>query len=217
MNEDLNPNLALMAGILTRGSIHLIEVAGVKGAVYSCTKPFHLTNAGDYARWLSDSALQERSFKVADKLAWRANGENKFLRMITAQFEINAPRTWWSHFDTYKVGTVAQSESTMHSLAKQPLSIDQCEIGTLQETVASFNALLASKASIDVLKYNLPEGFLQSRVVTISYASLQTMWYQRYVQERLGWWKVFLGMYDCLPYSRWLHKKDDSMQNRFRA
>jgi hypothetical protein len=213
---DTNNRAQWQTDMPTRGGIWIHNVTGITNAIYSCTKPFHLTKPGDYKSWLEDEECLERSYRVAGKLAWRNNGESKFLRMIHCNMEINAPRAWWSHVDTYKVGTVAQSESTMHNLSKQPLTIEQCEVGTTQETVDRFNALLDTKPGIDVIKYNLPEGFLQARVVDFSYASIQTMWYQRHVQERLGWWKVFLSVIPTLPHADWLCKTDDSMKERFR-
>ena len=211
-------NLLTLQPICTRGGVWLHSVSGVSHALYSCTKPFGRTKPGGYYDWYDNPEAIEKSTKVADKLAWRANGENKFLRMIHANMEIRAPRYWWSHFDTYKIGTAAQSESTMHSLSKQFMIWDtDCEIGTRKEAVNLFNTLLEEKADITVLKSNLPEGFLQSRVVSISYASLQTMWYQRHTQERLDWWKVFLNIFPQFPYHQWLYKDDNSMQNRFRV
>lgn len=207
----------LMYSASTRGGVWLHEVVGVAHAVYSCTKPFFLTTAGTYDTFLDDLALKDKAYTIADKLAWRNNGESKFLRMIMANMEIRAPRAWWSHYDTYKIGTVAQSESTMHALSKRDLLLVDCEIGTSIHSIQAFNEIRDDPThTIDELKYALPEGFLQSRVVTISYAALQTAWYQRHVQERLGWWKTFLTILPLLPHSQWLYKTDDSKRNRFR-
>ncbi len=215
MNDILTPVNLLevldLTGKVTRGAIYLHEVVGIRHAVYSCTKPYFITGIGDYATFDFPAALN-----IADKLAWRANGENKFLRMIHANMEIYAPRDFWSHWDTYKIGVVAQSESTMHGLKKQGLNILQCEVGTTTTAVQNLNDVIASGASITEIKHNLPEGYLQSRVVNVSYAALQNMWYQRHVQETFGWWDYFLSTFTYFPYDQWIHKTDKSMTGRYR-
>jgi hypothetical protein len=80
---------------MSNGGIWLLNDIDVKPAVYACTKPFRLTDPGDYNQMRDED--WERAFKIADKLARKNNGENKFLRMIHVTLEINAPRNWWSH------------------------------------------------------------------------------------------------------------------------
>lgn len=198
----------------TKGGIWVIGVYGILGAVYSCTKPFFLTSAGDYKRWEETGEAVDKAYSIADKLAWRTNGENKFLRMIHVQLEVKAPRAWWSHFDTYKVGTVAQSESTMHMLRKRGVQDTDFEMGTTMDAQDALKQILATQADITVIKYNLPEGFLQTRVLDFNYATLQTIWYQRHVQEKLGWWPIFLRLCDVLPHNEWLRKSERTSVNR---
>lgn len=198
----------------TKGGIWVIGVYGILGAVYSCTKPFFLTSAGDYKKWEETGEMVDKAYSIADKLAWRTNGENKFLRMIHVQLEVKAPRAWWSHYDTYKVGTVAQSESTMHTLKKRGVVEDDFETGTSLYSIHALQAVLSADAPISEIKYNVPDGFLQSRVLDLNYANLQTMWYQRHTQEKLNWWKTFLALCDVLPHPEWIRKVDATGRSR---
>lgn len=137
---------------------------------------------------------RERALVRAPKLAPMDGGHNKFLRQIQLWVDIEAPRCWWSEFDTYKVGTVANSESSMHTLAKRPPTIFDFEDGTASSVVDAFIAVWhTSKADITALKMNLPEGFLQRRMVTMNYANLRNIIAQR-TGHRLKVWHTFIDL-----------------------
>jgi len=134
----------------------------------------------------------ERALKRAPLLAPMDAGHNKFLRQIELWIDIEACRAWWSEFDTYKVGTVANSESTMHTLSKRPPSFDDFEEGTHEDIVFTFMRVWEmAKGDVTTLKMNLPEGFLQRRMVTMNYAVLRNIIDQR-DGHRLKWWGVFI-------------------------
>lgn len=134
----------------------------------------------------------EKAEARAPKLCHLGAGHNKFLRQITLWVEIEAPRCFWSEFDTYKVGTVAQSESTMHTLAKRPPTFEDFEPGTPAAAVVAFIVAWPDiKHDVTLLKLALPEGFLQRRVVTMNYAVVQAVVEQR-LGHRLKFWKLFI-------------------------
>lgn len=134
-----------------------------------------------------------RAVKRSELLAPMDAGHNKFLRQIVLWVDIEACRAWWSEFDTYKVGTVANSESTMHTLSKRQATYDDFEEGTDKFVIDMFNGLLAAhKGDINVIKMNLPEGYLQRRMVTLNYDNLRNMIQQR-EGHRLKWWAVFIN------------------------
>jgi hypothetical protein len=135
---------------------------------------------------------RQRAQTRAVLLAPKDQGHNKFLRQIHLWVDIEASRAWWSEFDTYGVGVVRQSESTMHTLSKRPPTVQDFEEGTSQTVVDAF-ALewQLFKGDINRLKMNLPEGFLQRRMVTMNYASLKNVIEQR-LGHRLKWWQVFI-------------------------
>lgn len=133
-----------------------------------------------------------RAISRAAKLAPMGGGHNKFLRQVQLWIDVEAARAWWSEFDTYKVGVVANSESTMHRLAKRPPTFDDFEEGTLRTTVLEFIRVWNyHKDDINILKMNLPEGFLQRRMVTMNYENLRNVIAQR-KGHRLKWWGVFI-------------------------
>lgn len=136
---------------------------------------------------------RERALKRAPLLAPMDAGHNKFLRQICLWIDIEASRAWWSEFDTYKVGTVANSESTMHTLAKRGPVPDDFEEGTHWRVIDAFiDVWKESKGDINVLKMNLPEGFLQRRMVTMNYGVLRNIIAQR-TGHRLKWWDHFIN------------------------
>jgi hypothetical protein len=133
-----------------------------------------------------------KAIKRAELLAGKGAGHDKFLRQIQLWIDIEASRAWWSEFDTYKVGTVANSESTMHKLAKRQPTIDDFEDGSHLVVVNAFCAIWrAHKDDINIIKMNLPEGYLQRRMVTMNYANLRNIIEQR-TGHRLKLWGVFI-------------------------
>ena len=134
-----------------------------------------------------------RAEKRAPLLAPMDAGHNKFLRQIELWVDIEASRAWWSEFDTYKVGTVANSESTMHTLAKRGPLPEDFEEGTHWKVIDAFiDVWLQAKGDINTLKMNLPEGFLQRRMVTLNYGVLRNIIAQR-TGHRLKWWAFFIN------------------------
>lgn len=135
---------------------------------------------------------RERAEKRAALLAPKDGGHNKFLRQIQLWVDVEASRAWWSEFDTYGVGVVRQSESTMHTLSKRPPTAADFEEGTNPRMIEAFIADWAdTKGDINRLKMGLPEGFLQRRIVTMNYAALKNVIVQR-LGHRLKWWQVFI-------------------------
>lgn len=135
---------------------------------------------------------KERAEKRAPLLAPLDAGHNKFLRQICLWIDIEAPRSFWSEFDTYKVGTVANSESTMHKLAKRPPIYEDFEEGTTKQTMDCFISQWQDlKGDITSLKENLPEGYLQRRMVTMNYGVLRSIFSQRN-EHRYKRWSSFI-------------------------
>ena len=136
--------------------------------------------------------------RVAMKLGKHDGGHNKFLESITIAIDINAPRFWWSEFDTYRAGVTKQSESTMHTLEKENLTQDNFEYKINETYLQYLNNELEynrskqtkNKNFISEIKNALPEGFLQRRIVTTNYKTLRNIYLQRQY-HRLPQWKQF--------------------------
>ena len=96
--------------------INLIEVSGFKGAIHGMRNPMNSWRLNDSLENDFGFVLGENDMKLAKNLIKGGSEHRKFLRMIHVQFDLNLPRYVWSEFDTYKIGTVANSCSTMHKL-----------------------------------------------------------------------------------------------------
>lgn len=123
--------------------------------------------------------------------------ERKFLRSIMVWIYIQAPRCFWSEYDTYTVGVTKQSSSTMHTLDKRPVVQADFEYGVQEPIINAFNSALANYKdtqhvdykNITILKNNLPEGWLQERVICTNYEVLRNILNQR-EGHRLKYWFV---------------------------
>lgn len=141
---------------------------------------------------LSLSFNSKPSARVASRLAHRQGGHNKFLESMVVYLDVTAPRYWWQQFDTYRVGTTKQSESTMHTLLKHELTRDDFEGGIQSDILKILNWHLKQQ-QFDQVKRHLPESFLQRRIVCTNYKVLQNMEFQRRY-HKLPEWQLFLDV-----------------------
>lgn len=160
-------------------------------ALFGLGLSYGLTSGYDFYNFEWRKLFYRRLERVSQRCAQRGNGEEKFLRMIQIWADITAPRFWWAEFDTYKVGTVALSESTMHTLGKRPLTPEDFETPIEPDYLDTLNSALRSDNAIDFNKGMLPEGFLQRRIVNFNYAVLANMIRQR-SKHKLPQWRQFL-------------------------
>lgn len=147
---------------------------------------------------------------------------SKFMRMIHVQVAITAPLYWWKEFDTYKVGTVANSTSTMHKLASTPITKDCFEMDDFQDfDLESQDMIFPLKSTWESLisdlefcrkKYNetkdkrywkelirlLPESWLQTRMIDCNFATLRNIYAWRR-GHKLTEWHSFCDWICTLP------------------
>lgn len=145
----------------------------------------------------------EQDLNLAQRLIRAGSEHRKFMRQIFVTVDITAPLYWWKEFDTYKVGTVANSTSTMHKLATTPITIDCFETDdydgslkvfdrepynpdeTLNECVTEIIEICETlrkryletndkKYWKELIRW-LPESWLQTRTVTMDYENLLAM------------------------------------------
>jgi len=127
---------------------------------------------------------------VAHKLCNKDGGHNKFLEHIVVWLEIKAPRFIWQEFDTYRIGVSKSSESTMHTILKRPLTQDDFDIPIGFWRLRRLNSLIKKQKFLE-LKNELPEGFLQRRMVVLNYKVLRNIISQR-KNHRLPHWKMMI-------------------------
>lgn len=174
---------------LLKGPMGMEEALFGIGLCYNLTSP--------YERWEDvPEEMQERLKKVGAKLATKGAGEDKWLRMCSFIWDVTAPRFWWVEADTFKISTVAQSQSTMRLLSMgrsfEPSDFENKAVDNW--TLARLNILLdclrANPKDTDLLlqiKSTLPESFLQRRVWSMNLAVMKNIWTQRH-QHRLPQW-----------------------------
>lgn len=143
---------------------------------------------------LSYNTSIERAKALFPKYAFGVPGENKFLESIYIWLDVKAPRYWWQEADTYRVGSSKQSESTMHTLGKRKLTEKDFEPAISNIILNDINEILDDYRdkliSLEILKAQLPEGFLQRRIWTLNYKCLQNIYNQRKT-HRLPQWTFF--------------------------
>lgn len=160
---------------------------------------------------------------LAKRLIAGGSEHRKFLRQIFVTVDITAPLLWWKEFDTYKIGTVANSTSTMHKLASTPITLDCFELGDYSPELDMIDDVplgLRVDAFLDDLeqmrqKYLmtndkrywkelvrwLPNGWLQTRTVTMNYENLLSMYHQRRNHKLTEWSIDFINFIKSLPYA----------------
>jgi hypothetical protein len=153
----------------------------------------------------------------------------KFMRMITVYLDITAPLYWWKEFDTYKVGTVANSCSTMHKIAEKEFTLENfsCEhllsywgeekvnptiiypctpMQHLNQTIACLNVCRKKYLETKDKKYwwqmiqLLPSSYNQRRTVMLNYEVLANIYKSRR-NHKLDEWHTFCDWIEGLPYS----------------
>ena len=160
--------------------------------------------------------LGPNDMKLMKTLREAGTDHRKFMRMIVVSLDITAPLYWWKEYDTYKVGTVANSCSTMHKIAAKRFTLEDFSHEHLQEpmleilkhTIHGLNdARDAYLSSNDKLMWwqmiqLLPTSYNQTRTVLLNYEVLCRMYHSR-KNHKLDCWVAFCDWIETLPYS-WL-------------
>ncbi len=196
------------------------EVAGFLSAIAGMRHPLK-----SYAK--ADTKINEdgsiiigvNDYDLAKRLCQAGSPEHaKFLRQIEVWVNITAPRFWWTEFDTYKIGTVANSQSTMHTLMRDGVkeedlyfyfgedeeanSVMRSYINAINELIELYKTLEAGEIKeqyFEKIKAMLPEGFIQTRMVSLNYQVLRTMYNQRKGHRLSGWNTDFVNWINTLP------------------
>jgi hypothetical protein len=168
------------------------------------------------------------------KLRDAGTDHRKFMRMITVYLDITAPLYWWKEFDTYKVGTVANSCSTMHKIHEKEFTLDDFSIEHLSCEEFGVNGLRSTTSTdvinvvIDALNYYrrcfiedgkskddwwqmiqlLPSSYNQKRTVMLNYEVLANIYKSR-KNHKLDEWNTFCEWIESLPYSELIIGKTD--------
>lgn len=173
----------------------------------------------------------ENDLKLMKKLVSAGSDHSKFMRMINVTCDITAPLYWWKEFDTYKVGTVRNSCSTMHKIHSKEFTLDDfshehlinmfeeplpysanelycCSgIGALEQTINVLNGFRTNYLETKDKKYwwniiqLLPSSYNQRSTVQLNYAVLRNMYHSR-KNHKLDEWRDFCTWVETLPYAK---------------
>ena len=200
----------------------------------------------EYAEWLRNNGITRwdgdnfeysyigpKDLDLAHRMIKAGTSDSKFLRQINVSVDITAPLYWWSEFDTYKIGTVANSTSKMHKLSTTPITLDRFETDDYNKTLPIYENICNGREDgvfdyfiddftsefikhLEALRKKyletkdkrywkelirwLPEGWLQTRTVTMNYAVLRNIYFQR-LHHKLSEWRQFCDWVESLPYA----------------
>ncbi len=207
-------------------------VKGFTAAIHGMRMPMKSLDKAD--SWVTEDNFYfgENDYKLAANLCKAGPEHAKWMRQVYAWVDITAPRFWWSEFDTYKIGTSANSESTMHTITKKVLSLSDFELperlaghaelakafktylDVLNSAIAGYNLPVEMEGDkewkeecFQIIKAFLPESFVQTRTVCISYAALANMYAQRKNHRLPQWNKDFVEWVHTLPYSEFITRE----------
>ena len=228
-----------------------IEVFGWEAAIRGMRNPMNSWEKSD-SRWYSigtpgtnpaadnDRYLREKycigenDLKLMKNLRKAGTDHRKYLRMINVTMDITAPLYWWKEFDTYKVGTVANSCSTMHKIADKEFTLDDFSIEHLLNETERHEALNNMDIMQDIIRHLnfsrkmfletknkrywwqliqlLPASYNQRRTVQLNYEVLLNMYHAR-KNHKLDEWVEFCKVIEVLPYFKIICLNNEDIEN----
>lgn len=219
--------------------IENVEVMGWEAAIRGMRNPENSWKKSDSGKCLSPGDSPDCSIGYcigpADnglmmRLRNAGTDHRKFMRMIAVYLDITAPLYWWKEYDTYKVGTVANSCSTMHKIADKKFERDDfshehlscIDIGggvgspywLLQQTIVMLNECLNLYLKTKDKEYwwqmiqLLPSSYNQRRTVMLNYEVLANMYCSRR-HHKLDEWHTFCDWIESLPYAELITGKEE--------
>jgi len=189
------------------------EVHGIARAIYSARNAMNSWDKSD-SDFVTDT-LGENDLRLARNLVKAGSDHSKFMRMINVTVDITAPMYWWKEADTYKVGTVRNSCSTMHKVHAKEFELDDFSHEHLNEDVINnpFNAIInclnffrelyiqnGDKSDWWQIIQLLPSSYNQRATLQLNYAVLRNIYHSR-KNHKLDEWHTFCHWIESLPYS----------------
>ena len=183
-------------------------------------RPYRNRFSGDF------HYIDPNDYTLMKNLRNAGTDHRKFMRMITVYVDITAPLYWWKEFDTYKVGTVANSCSTMHKIHAKEFTMEDFStehlypevrevfentiIKYLNEARKMYNFLSDTPSKKDAwwqMIQLLPSSYNQKRTVMLNYEVLANIYKSRH-NHKLDEWHTFCDWIESLPYSELITGKE---------
>lgn len=196
--------------------VERVSVMNLENAMRGARNPLNSWDRSD-SGYSPDGqyVLGENDLSLAVRLCASGSDHRKFIRQIFVSMDITAPLYWWKEFDTYKVGTVANSTSTMHKLHARPLELADFSTDHLTPaSLAEFERYVAYLETVrqryvagkdktdwyDLIQL-LPSSYQQMRTVTLNYEVLVNIYFARR-NHKLDEWHTLCAAILALPYAR---------------
>lgn len=195
--------------------IERTSVMNLENAIRGARNPLNSWNRMDSAYDEDGNfALGENDLSLAVRLAKAGSDHRKYLRQIFVSVDVTAPLYWWKEYDTYKVGTVANSTSTMHKIHAKPFSRDDFSCDRMSDTALEcldniIKVLEDRREKFIETKDNmywhdmiqlLPSSYNQMRTCTLNYENLINIYYARR-NHKLPEWHTYCDWIASLPYA----------------
>ncbi|MGN0985086.1 MAG: hypothetical protein ACI4OU_01200 [Candidatus Enterenecus sp.] len=193
-----------------------ISVMNLENAMRGARNPLNSWARGDSAYDSEGNyILGENDLSLATRLCSAGSDHRKFIRQILVSMDITAPLYWWKEFDTYKVGTVANSTSTMHKIHAKPFELADFSTDHMTApSLAEFEKYIGYLETVrlrymegkdkahwyDMIQL-LPTSYNQMRTVTLNYEVLANIYYARR-GHKLDEWHTLCDVILTLPYAR---------------
>lgn len=175
---------------------------------------------GSYS-W-EEAVIGENDLNLMTTLRDAGTDHRKFMRMIVVYMDVTAPLYWWKEYDTYKVGTVANSCSTMHKIAEKEFTMDDfsCEhlIGIAKDDLYGTTSVLNHFRKLYLQSKDkkywwqmiqlLPSSYNQTRTVMLNYEVLANIYKSRR-SHKLDEWHTFCDLIESLPYSELITGREE--------
>lgn len=206
-----------------------IETWGFKHAIRGMRNPLNSWDKSDSYIELCDVIVGDADLALMHKLYKGGTEHRKYLRQIFVSMDIIAPLYWWKEFDTYKVGTVANSCSTMHKIHDKEFTLDDFShekmspagLATIETVINRLNIArkyFIKKVDDDNMGLNyktywwdmiqlLPSSYNQKRTITMNYENAVNMIRQR-ENHKLDEWRDFVKELQQLPYIKQIMEGD---------
>lgn len=186
-----------------------IDTWGFEHAIRGMRNPMNSWNLSD----TMDDIIGDRDLKLMKKLIVSGSEHRKFMRQIFISMDITAPLYWWKEFDTYKVGTVANSCSTMHKIHSKEFELDDFSHEHLTEINKAVFISYLETLNLERNKFLetknkdfwwqmiqlLPSSYNQKRTITMDYENVLNMIKHRR-NHKLDEWREFVNILMKLPY-----------------
>lgn len=193
-----------------------IEVMNLKNAVRGARNPMNSWDRSDsFFDENGNYILGENDLSLAMRLRKAGGDHRKFMRQIFVTMDITAPMYWWKEFDTYKIGTVANSTSTMHKITSMPFDISHFSTDKMTDTTLQVMQTLIDylehlrkqfietkdkQVWYDIIQL-LPSSYNQMRTCTMNYENLVNIYHAR-KNHKLDEWHTFCDYVKTLPYAQ---------------